>query len=515
MTWLCLITRKYPWNYSLIEVMDSTYGKSRDRISNLPDAVLCHIISFLPTKFAVGTSVLSKRWRYLWASIPNLDFDDDLLLDRDKPIGDSERSICFKNFVDKVLLHGSISCIRKFRLKCSDHELDSAVNSWICTALERNVQELDLYFDTEYPIELPPKFFFCKTLVVLKLSFSIFLDIPSSIWFPSLKVLHLRSVEFSTDDSAQKFLSSCPVLEELVIERWRLDEQWVFNVSAPTLKSLAIYFSVDGLACIAEREDELVDELDNELLVAPQVGPEDESEDEAEDEPEDQKYKLVVDAPNLEYLSITDFVSEDYLMSNLSSLIKAYVNVGPTIRGIDDQILYRGRIYELLRGISNVKHLSLSGETLHSLSGMFCGYELPAFHSVTRLELEVDYGYGLEFLKEFLDTSPNLEILILENVNKDECEIEEWTLPLQVPTCVELHLNEVEIKKFDGLDYELGAIEFLLKNARVLKKMSIDCRDWRDGQEFCVCEKLSGFTRASRSCEFSVFCHCGGIRMFS
>ena len=84
-----------------------------------------------------------------------------------------------------------------------------------------------------------------------------------------------------------------------------------------------------------------------------------------------------------------------------------------------------------------------------------------------------------------------------------------------MPTCVELHLNEVEIKKFDGLDYELGAIEFLLKNARVLKKMSIDCRDWRDGQEFCVCKKLSGFTRASMSCEFSVFCHCGGIRMFS
>ena len=56
---------------------------------------------------------------------------------------------------------------------------------------------------------------------------------------------------------------------------------------------------------------------------------------------------------------------------------------------------------------------------MQSLSGMFCGYELPAFHSVTRLELEVDYGYGLEFLKEFLDTSPNLEILILENVRAD------------------------------------------------------------------------------------------------
>ena len=344
--------------------MDSTCRKSRDRISNLPDAVLCHIISFLPTKFSVGTSVLSKRWRHLWASIPDLDFDDELLLDRDEPVGDSGRSILFKNFVDTVLLHGSRSCIRKFRLKCSDHELDSSVNSWICTVLERNVRELDLYFDMVYPIELPPNFFFCRTLVVLKLCFSIFLDIPSSICFPSLKILHLRSVEFSTDDSAQRLLSSCPVLEELVIERWRLDEQWVFNVSAPTLKSLQIYFSVDGLACIAEQEDELMVEMGNEQLVAPQVGPEDESEGEAEDEPEEQKYKLVVDAPNLEYLSITDFVSEDYLMSNLSSLVKAYVNVGPTIRGFDDQILYRGRIFELLRGISVVKHLSLSGETL-------------------------------------------------------------------------------------------------------------------------------------------------------
>lgn len=82
---------------------------------------------------------------------------------------------------------------------------------------------------------------------------------------------------------------------------------------------------------------------------------------------------------------------------------------------------------------------------------------------------------------------------------------------VQVSTCLELHLKEVEIKIFDGLYFEVGAIEFLPKNARVLKKMSIECRDWCDGQEFCVCEKLSGFARASSSCEFTVLCHCGGI----
>ncbi|KAJ4838962.1 hypothetical protein Tsubulata_035040 [Turnera subulata] len=47
-----------------------------DRLSNLPDAILHHILSFLEdTRAAAQTSVLSRRFRFLWTSLPDLCFD--------------------------------------------------------------------------------------------------------------------------------------------------------------------------------------------------------------------------------------------------------------------------------------------------------------------------------------------------------------------------------------------------------------------------------------------------------
>ncbi|XP_058752407.1 putative FBD-associated F-box protein At3g50710 [Vicia villosa] len=47
-----------------------------DRISRLPDDILSHILSFLTTKKAVRTSLLSKRWTDLWQSCDTIDFTD-------------------------------------------------------------------------------------------------------------------------------------------------------------------------------------------------------------------------------------------------------------------------------------------------------------------------------------------------------------------------------------------------------------------------------------------------------
>jgi hypothetical protein len=39
-----------------------------DRIGELPDCILQHVLSFLPAQAAVRTCVLARRWRDLWRS---------------------------------------------------------------------------------------------------------------------------------------------------------------------------------------------------------------------------------------------------------------------------------------------------------------------------------------------------------------------------------------------------------------------------------------------------------------
>ncbi|RXI02928.1 hypothetical protein DVH24_003006 [Malus domestica] len=137
-------------------------GGGEDRISELPDAILCHILSFVPTKYAARISILSKRWKDTWSFITEKKHECD--------------SVVFSTFVDRALsLRDSSSDIKKFRLRCSccSNEL-ALINSWIQTAIERNVVELDLRVDTildDYRrFELPQCIFTCKTLVALKVS---------------------------------------------------------------------------------------------------------------------------------------------------------------------------------------------------------------------------------------------------------------------------------------------------------------------------------------------------------
>ncbi|KAL0430741.1 UNVERIFIED_CONTAM: F-box/LRR-repeat protein, partial [Sesamum radiatum] len=74
--------------------VDENSENKVDRISSLPDSVICHILSFLPTKDAAATSMLSTKWKHIFPLTPNLKLEFD---------GSGMRKDVFASFVDRVL----------------------------------------------------------------------------------------------------------------------------------------------------------------------------------------------------------------------------------------------------------------------------------------------------------------------------------------------------------------------------------------------------------------------------
>ena len=225
-----------------------------DRISDLPDCLLIHILSFLRTKQAIQTSGLSSRWKLLWTYVPklNLDIDSFSKFECDK-VGSI---INFECYVSQVLAKHKAKYLRNFRLKYKlyhQKRLDRWISTFTTSAL--NLQELDLQivnFPTPTPNtptptdrfwKLPHSIFYCNKLVVLKIEGHIVLDPSSSSSFQlnTLKILRLESITFSNRDSFVTLLSFCPVLEDLTLIIYDYKE-FNFKICVPTLKRLSVSY---------------------------------------------------------------------------------------------------------------------------------------------------------------------------------------------------------------------------------------------------------------------------------
>jgi len=146
----------------------STSEVEVDRISNLPEDILVHIFSPLPTKQAFVTSILSKRWKNLWCLVPALEFAGTKSVTKD--------------------------------LASREAAGNHYMHNW----------------ERIYP-EFPNTIFTLETLVILKLS-SLFMGEEFCnylIRLPSLKTLHLKDIEFQQYGDLDCLLEGCPVLEDL------------------------------------------------------------------------------------------------------------------------------------------------------------------------------------------------------------------------------------------------------------------------------------------------------------
>lgn len=149
--------------------------ENEDRMSSLPDSVLCHILSFLPTKTCVATSLVSRRWRHLWEYLQVLDLADDSYYFEDKEFELFRR---FAVFVNAVLALRRSRDIRKMRLCCGFSDKDTfyadSIATWVRAAIGPRLEELTLVLFSSSQIRerklfvIPSTIFTCTNLVSLR-----------------------------------------------------------------------------------------------------------------------------------------------------------------------------------------------------------------------------------------------------------------------------------------------------------------------------------------------------------
>ncbi|KAL5730879.1 hypothetical protein ACHQM5_003664 [Ranunculus cassubicifolius] len=205
----------------------SCYGKSdgEDEISSLPNDIILKILSFLPTKYAVCTSLLSTRWKKVWTSIPDLDICDQLLHTTERTSSDPIVMTMFMDFVDRVLLLHDPPSVNKFHLSCATNTNYSATRfrKWLSTVLNRRVRELVITISLDLAFTFPRCFFSCESLTVLRLDFDFdgILKVPSWVCLPNLKSLYLNFISICGEQSVQNTVFSFPVLEEFSVSTFR------------------------------------------------------------------------------------------------------------------------------------------------------------------------------------------------------------------------------------------------------------------------------------------------------
>lgn len=199
-----------------------------DRITNLPDNVIEGILLHLPMRDAVRTSILSSKWRYKWATVPYLVFNEVFcpfyyLTDITSKI---------VSIIDRVLvLHFGV--IHKFELSHREFEAVSDIDRWILHLSRRSIENIVLEIWQSEAYKVPSCLFYCQSLTNLEL-YNCSLKPPSIFeGFRKLERLDLQNVTLERD-FLENLISSCPNLEILYLVAIKGLSR--MNVNAPKLR---------------------------------------------------------------------------------------------------------------------------------------------------------------------------------------------------------------------------------------------------------------------------------------
>lgn len=159
---------------------DNKTMREEDMINQLPDSLLCEILFNLPTKDVIKTSLLCRRWRNPWQSVPGLDLEFHGYRDYDARY----------DFVNRFIDLNSGLCVQD--------DYNSRVEKSIDTLIKQNIQHLDIvgtYYSSYKGVEIPPTIYTsCERLVSLRLCGASLPKPPELVSLPCLKIMDIRRI---------------------------------------------------------------------------------------------------------------------------------------------------------------------------------------------------------------------------------------------------------------------------------------------------------------------------------
>ncbi|KAH9682210.1 F-box/LRR-repeat protein 25 [Citrus sinensis] len=198
-----------------------------DRISNLPEPILHHILSFLPFTQTVQTRVLSRTWKRAWHTFSVLKFDSDFFYQvfpedsNDVSEAGKQKLREIFNYIKETLRirHNEMIRLMNFSLFVPGDSLEIClpyIDQCIFYALGCNVKELSLELLGNPRFNLPEIILCSNSIEILTLA-GLKLESPRSVKLSSLTKLFLMRVD-ATDLVLQSLLIGCPLIEYLSLQ---------------------------------------------------------------------------------------------------------------------------------------------------------------------------------------------------------------------------------------------------------------------------------------------------------
>lgn len=210
--------------------------EEEDRISLLPDVLLIYIFSFIDTKLAVQSSILSKRWVNLWTLLPVLNFDSSLF--KNTPNFTLDNFLFkspFDKFIDNVLARrNALIKIDSINIKVTDERTMARVFHY---ALSRKIPNLTVD-NSEYLTKYRPVPCVNSSDSLISLTLKGMLSLGKLPNFDALVSLRLERVKIVETEPFACF----PNMKELFLVNCKMSsELGGLEVSGSNLSRLTIF----------------------------------------------------------------------------------------------------------------------------------------------------------------------------------------------------------------------------------------------------------------------------------